>query len=133
MTTVFLFFILGILSPAPAALGARRPACCTKYSRKPVTVELLRGYREQNDTGVCRIKAIIFFTDSKVKVCADPEEDWVKKALEFLSSKLKKMSKTAPAAGGTPRSKSEKPSFHSESVFFDTATESFLNDTETFN
>ncbi|XP_022046407.1 C-C motif chemokine 20-like [Acanthochromis polyacanthus] len=123
VTAVLLCFMLGIFSPAPAALGARRPSCCTKYSKNPLDVQEIRGYREQSDTGVCRIKAIIFFTASRTKVCADPEAPWVKEALKFLSSKLKKMSKTGPAASGTPKSESD--SFYNE-------TEPFLNDTDIF-
>ncbi|XP_023121376.1 C-C motif chemokine 20-like [Amphiprion ocellaris] len=124
LTAVLLCFMLGIFGPAPAALGARRPACCTKYTRKPLDFQVIRGYREQNDTEVCRIKAIIFFTASRAKVCADPKADWVKEALKFLSFKLEKMSKTGPAASGNPKSESD--SFYNE-------TEPFLNDTDIFN
>uniref|UniRef100_A0A3Q1FYW5 C-C motif chemokine n=1 Tax=Acanthochromis polyacanthus TaxID=80966 RepID=A0A3Q1FYW5_9TELE len=112
-------WVLGRYTP----VGARRPSCCTKYSKNPLDVQEIRGYREQSDTGVCRIKAIIFFTASRTKVCADPEAPWVKEALKFLSSKLKKMSKTGPAASGTPKSESD--SFYNE-------TEPFLNDTDIF-
>ncbi|XP_008300077.1 C-C motif chemokine 20-like [Stegastes partitus] len=133
VTTVLLCIMLGILSSAPAALAARRPSCCTKYQKDPLPVQVLRGYREQNDTDFCRIKAIIFFTDSKAKVCANPKAEWVKKALEYLSTRLKNLSKPSPAAGGPPQVPREEPSSPDEKDSFYTATESFLNDTDSFN
>ncbi|XP_054452592.1 C-C motif chemokine 20-like [Anoplopoma fimbria] len=100
VTTVLLCFILGLLGPAPAALGSQMgKACCTRYNRKPVPFQRIKGYREQTTKENCRIEAIIFYTVKKNEICATRKDEWVRKILELLSSKLMKMSMTGSAAG----------------------------------
>ncbi|XP_018532500.1 C-C motif chemokine 5 [Lates calcarifer] len=124
LTIILLFFIHGNLSPAPAALGSKMSkSCCTKYNRSPVPVQRIVGYREQRSTEMCRMEAIIFLTVKKIEICATRQDEWVRKTLESLSTRLKKMSKTGPA---TPKKKGN------ESGSIITTTESFLNNTESF-
>ncbi|XP_055502142.1 C-C motif chemokine 20-like [Leucoraja erinacea] len=66
--------------------------CCLAYSRKRLPQKLISGYVEQKSNEVCEIDAIIFYTIRGRAVCADPEHHWVKKALNILSKKLRKMS-----------------------------------------
>uniref|UniRef100_A0A096M4S7 C-C motif chemokine n=1 Tax=Poecilia formosa TaxID=48698 RepID=A0A096M4S7_POEFO len=66
--------------------------CCTRYSKKPIPSENIKGYREQVTLEHCRINAIIFYTTNNHEICTSPNDDWVKEALSSLSSKLKMMS-----------------------------------------
>ncbi|XP_014331491.1 C-C motif chemokine 20-like [Xiphophorus maculatus] len=92
MIAIPLFIIVGILIPAPAAGFRTSKPCCTRYSKKPVPFQNIRGYREQLPTEHCRISSIIFYTINSQEICASPNDDWVKEALNLLSSKLKTMS-----------------------------------------
>ncbi|XP_068605334.1 C-C motif chemokine 20 [Brachionichthys hirsutus] len=102
MTATFLLcFMLCLLRPA--ALGFQiRKACCTSYTKRPVPSHLVKGYREQTTMEHCRIEAIIFYTVRKdLQICASRKDEWVRRLLGSLSSKLKKMSSSA--AGGTQK------------------------------
>ncbi|XP_048845314.1 C-C motif chemokine 20 [Brienomyrus brachyistius] len=63
-------------------------ACCVKYTRRPLPFRLIKGYVVQSSLEVCRIDAIIFVTMKNHKVCASPEDDWVKTAIFCLSEKI---------------------------------------------
>ncbi|KAA8587234.1 hypothetical protein FQN60_016096, partial [Etheostoma spectabile] len=85
MTTVLLCFILGLLGPTPAALGSHMgKACCTRYNRKPVPFQRIKGFREQTTKENCHIEAIIFYTVKKHEICATRRDEWVRKTLELL-------------------------------------------------
>ncbi|XP_019962507.1 C-C motif chemokine 20-like [Paralichthys olivaceus] len=129
MTTALLCFILGLLSPAPAT------SCCTRYNRKPVPFQRIKGYREQTIKENCHIEAIIFYTIKKNAICVTKRDEWVRKTLELLSSKLKKMSKPNSAGGETLKKKKKKrgnSSFNDGSGSFFSTTATFLNNTESF-
>ncbi|XP_067398604.1 C-C motif chemokine 20-like [Emydura macquarii macquarii] len=66
--------------------------CCLSYMRIELPRRVINGYTEQLSNEVCDISAIIFHTKSGLKACANPEDNWVKKRLLWLSKKLKKMS-----------------------------------------
>ncbi|XP_059200187.1 C-C motif chemokine 26-like [Centropristis striata] len=135
VTTVLLCFILGLLGPAPAAMGSRvGRACCRQYNRKPIPFQRIKGYREQTTKENCNIEAIIFYTVKKNEICATRKDEWVRKILDLLSLKLKKMSKTGSAAAETAMRKGAKPRFNdgSESFVSTTETLSTLNSTDTF-
>ncbi|XP_037312963.1 C-C motif chemokine 20-like [Pungitius pungitius] len=98
VTTVLLCFILALLGPAPAALGSQAgKACCMSYNRKPVPFQRIRGYKEQTTRENCHIEAIVFYTVKKNAICATRKDKWVRRNLELLSLKLKKMSKAGTA------------------------------------
>ncbi|XP_017277689.1 C-C motif chemokine 20-like [Kryptolebias marmoratus] len=98
MTIILLFFIVGILGPAPAASFRARKSCCTRYQTKAVPFARIKGYREQSPYENCRLSAIIFYTINKHEICANPQDEWVKRILALLSSKLKSMAKTTAHA-----------------------------------
>ncbi|XP_053186026.1 C-C motif chemokine 20-like [Scomber japonicus] len=136
-TTVLLCLVLGLLSPAPAALGSYSGrGCCTRYNRKPVPFQRIKGYREQTVIENCRIEAIIFYTIKNLEICATRKDEWVRKNLELLSSKLKKMSKTSTAAGEAITKRHGNPTIKDGdgSVLNTTmnTTETFANSTERF-
>ncbi|XP_058503559.1 C-C motif chemokine 20 [Solea solea] len=118
VTTFVLFFMLGPLSPAPATCSQMSRACCTRYNRKPVPFQRIKGFREQTMKENCHMEAIIFYTVKNNEICATRRDEWVRKTLELLSSKLKKMSKadSATATVGTPMKKRENPSFNDGSA-----------------
>ncbi|XP_011614809.1 C-C motif chemokine ligand 20 isoform X2 [Takifugu rubripes] len=95
VTTFVLCFVLA-LTPAPYACSHASRSCCTRYSGKPVPPQLIRGYREHTAMENCRIEAIIFYTVQRKMVCANPKDEWVKKVLKLLSSKLRRLSKGKP-------------------------------------
>ncbi|XP_071347614.1 C-C motif chemokine 17-like [Trachinotus anak] len=131
VTTVLLCVILGLLGPAPATCSHSSKICCTKYTRSPVPIQRIRGYREQPVTENCSIEAIIFYMANNNKICATRRDMWVKKALALLSSKLRKMSKASSPAAETKK-KGGNPSLNNGSGSFLTTTETFLNNTESF-
>ncbi|KAM7379167.1 hypothetical protein PAMP_004737 [Pampus punctatissimus] len=130
VTTILLCIILGLLSPAPAALGSHSSrACCTRYNRKPVPFHRIKGYREQTIFENCRIEAIIFYTVRKYEICVTRKDEWVRKTLELLSSKLKNMSKTAAAAEALMKTSRNLP-INDGSGSLLSITETFPNTTE---
>ncbi|XP_040910248.1 C-C motif chemokine 26-like [Toxotes jaculatrix] len=132
VTAILLCFILGLLIPAPATCSQLSKTCCTRYNRKPVPFQRIKGYREQTAIENCNIEAIIFYTVKNTEICATRRDEWVRKILQLLSSKLKKMSKVGSPPGETPVKKRENPSLHDGSGSFFSTTESFLNDTGSF-
>ncbi|XP_068197527.1 C-C motif chemokine 20-like [Antennarius striatus] len=131
MTLTVLLFMLGLLCPAPAALGYHmRRACCTSYTRRPVPFHLIKGYREQTSREHCRIEAIIFYTMKKdVQICATRKDGWVRRILASLSSKLKKMSSSA--AGETQKTETVTPFNHGGGVLV-SSMETLPNTTDSF-
>ncbi|XP_048845290.1 C-C motif chemokine 26-like [Brienomyrus brachyistius] len=78
-----LVLLVGLVS-----LGEMRSArCCTRYNEKPVPVSMLRDYVPQRITGYCNIDAVIFFTNISKRVCANPKDKWVRKAMDIIDSR----------------------------------------------
>ncbi|KAF7649153.1 hypothetical protein LDENG_00146150 [Lucifuga dentata] len=125
LTTIALCFVLILLSPAPAARFRSSRACCTRYNRKPVPFEIIKGYREQTIRENCRLEAIIFYTVMKMEICTTRRDEWVRKTLQMLSSKLKKMSKVSSAADGATTKTRGLHSKNAESESFFSSTEAF--------
>ncbi|XP_043990218.1 C-C motif chemokine 20 [Gambusia affinis] len=92
MIAIPFFIIVGILSPDPAAGFQTSKRCCGTHRKKPFPFQNIRGYKEQVPFENCRFSAIIFLTINNHEICASPNDDWVKEALNSLSSKLKMMS-----------------------------------------
>ncbi|KAG9343531.1 hypothetical protein JZ751_013697 [Albula glossodonta] len=74
-------------------------ACCTKYTRGSVPMEIVKGFAIQDNHRVCRIDAVIFVTLRGKKVCADPKEPWVMKAIQQLRAKVQEMRNSRIAHG----------------------------------
>ncbi|XP_023674237.1 calpain-10 isoform X3 [Paramormyrops kingsleyae] len=47
---------------------------------------MLRDYIPQRITGYCNINAVIFFTNNKKRVCANPKDKWVQKAMSIIEN-----------------------------------------------
>ncbi|XP_027875569.1 C-C motif chemokine 13 [Xiphophorus couchianus] len=61
--------------------------CCTKNYDKPIALQKLKSFTVQNDTQICNIKSIIFFTVKDKLVCTNPEMPWVIRAMKHLKKK----------------------------------------------
>ncbi|XP_072220032.1 C-C motif chemokine 20 [Leuresthes tenuis] len=61
--------------------------CCTDYYKDPIAVKYMRHFKFQNGTDYCNIKAIIFKLRKGKIVCANPDQPWVKKAIETVPYK----------------------------------------------
>ncbi|XP_076600224.1 C-C motif chemokine 20 [Chaetodon auriga] len=79
---VFVSIMLVLL----VSLGDSSPlsACCTQYHESPVPVRLLKCYAIQDDTDYCNIKAVIFKTVRNKLLCANPESEWVQRAMKSV-------------------------------------------------
>uniref|UniRef100_UPI0037E84E2E C-C motif chemokine 20-like n=1 Tax=Semicossyphus pulcher TaxID=241346 RepID=UPI0037E84E2E len=128
VAAVLLCLTLGLVSEARAGDSQKARACCTRYNHQRIPFRLLTGYREQRSTEMCNIDAIIFFTVRKKEICATEKDEWVRRAMDYLSSKLKGMSKAAEAQ----TKKRGKSSLNDGSGSFSSTTEPLPNSTEGF-
>ncbi|NXN90678.1 CCL14 protein, partial [Bombycilla garrulus] len=61
--------------------------CCFSYITRPIRLDNLLGFYKT--TKECFLPATVFETKRGSKVCANPEEKWVKRAIkELLKKKL---------------------------------------------
>uniref|UniRef100_A0A674HRK9 C-C motif chemokine n=1 Tax=Taeniopygia guttata TaxID=59729 RepID=A0A674HRK9_TAEGU len=65
--------------------------CCFDYVKGVLRLEILVGFYSTSKE--CFLPAIVFDTKKKAKICANPEEKWVKRAVRVL---LKKKGLHAP-------------------------------------
>ncbi|CAH6791859.1 C-C motif chemokine 20 isoform X2 [Phodopus roborovskii] len=65
--------------------------CCLRYTKGIIPHKAIVGFTEQLADEACDIDAIIFYTKRKYSVCADPKQEWVKRAVHHLRLKVKKM------------------------------------------
>nr|XP_045004254.1 C-C motif chemokine 20 isoform X2 [Jaculus jaculus] len=65
--------------------------CCLRYTEKTIPNHLIVGFTKQTANEACDIDAVIFHTKMKLSVCANPKQSWVKKAVQILSRKVKRM------------------------------------------
>nr|7JH1_A Chain A, XCL1 ancestor [unidentified] len=63
-----------------------RKSCCLKYTKRPLPLKRIKSYTIQSNEA-CNIKAIIFTTKKGRKICANPNEKWVQKAMKHLDKK----------------------------------------------
>ncbi|XP_062261154.1 C-C motif chemokine 20 [Platichthys flesus] len=64
--------------------SSRVNACCTQYQETPIPVRFLRCYTIQGVKDFCNLKAVIFKTVKNRFVCANPDSEWVKRAMESV-------------------------------------------------
>ncbi|XP_075807769.1 C-C motif chemokine 20 isoform X2 [Microtus pennsylvanicus] len=67
--------------------------CCLRYTKRIYPLKIFVRFTEQLVDEACDINAIILYTKRKRSVCADPEQDWVKKIVRHLSLKAKNKKK----------------------------------------
>ncbi|XP_029415902.1 C-C motif chemokine 20 isoform X2 [Nannospalax galili] len=65
--------------------------CCLRYTELILPFRSIVGFTEQLVDEACDINAIIFHTKRRLSVCADPKKVWVKRAVHFLSRRVKNM------------------------------------------
>ncbi|KAG5286109.1 hypothetical protein AALO_G00011040 [Alosa alosa] len=87
-------FALTVLSARSYPPRPKRAACCVKFTKRPISVNIIKGVTIQDSRGPCRLSAVIFHTTTTTDVCATIRHKWVKKVLEQLSDKFKALSKT---------------------------------------
>ncbi|XP_055059403.1 monocyte chemotactic protein 1B [Misgurnus anguillicaudatus] len=63
--------------------------CCTKYSTKSFPLQLLKDYKQQDDTMTCNIPATVFITVKNRQICANPNDLWVQNAISHIQKKRK--------------------------------------------
>ncbi|XP_005402897.1 PREDICTED: C-C motif chemokine 8-like [Chinchilla lanigera] len=59
-------------------------ACCFTFTRNRIPLRLLRDY--QLTSNMCSQQAVIFKTRANRQICADPNQMWVQKAVNYLNS-----------------------------------------------
>ncbi|KAF7222688.1 C-C motif chemokine 4 [Nothobranchius furzeri] len=75
-----------------------RTPCCTNYQIKRIPLRFLTNYTIQEDTGGCRLKAIIFTVLPNNIACGNPYEPWVITAMKAIVSRNnRRPSKTSDA------------------------------------
>ncbi|XP_071423747.1 C-C motif chemokine 5-like [Pithys albifrons albifrons] len=83
--TVLLLVMLLSLSPCSSAAPYAPSECCFHYVKSPIRLVNLKDFyltpRE------CFNSAIVFMTKKRTKICANPEEPWVQRAVEKLQKK----------------------------------------------
>ncbi|XP_044096800.1 C-C motif chemokine 20 isoform X1 [Neovison vison] len=65
--------------------------CCLRYTEHILHPKYIVGFTQQLANEACDINAVVFYTKKKLAVCADPKKNWVKKAVQILSHRVKKM------------------------------------------
>uniref|UniRef100_F8WHA7 C-C motif chemokine n=1 Tax=Mus musculus TaxID=10090 RepID=F8WHA7_MOUSE len=58
--------------------------CCLSYIQTPLPSRAIVGFTRQMADEACDINAIIFHTKKRKSVCADPKQNWVKRAVNLL-------------------------------------------------
>uniref|UniRef100_A0A3Q1IJ91 Chemokine interleukin-8-like domain-containing protein n=2 Tax=Anabas testudineus TaxID=64144 RepID=A0A3Q1IJ91_ANATE len=77
-----LLVLLVALSQGNPLKMKMKATCCTQYHESPVPLRRLSYYIQQDITQNCNIYAIIFMTVRNKVVCANPETEWVQRAIE---------------------------------------------------
>ncbi|XP_051985136.1 monocyte chemotactic protein 1B [Xyrauchen texanus] len=63
--------------------------CCTRYSSHQFPLLRLKDFTLQDTTMICNIEAVIFTTVKNKQICANPEDQWVKKAISHIQNTRK--------------------------------------------
>ncbi|KAK2911005.1 hypothetical protein QQF64_026612 [Cirrhinus molitorella] len=70
--------------------------CCLTVSHKSIPKHILLTYRKQVKVNGCPRDAVVFTTRKGLNLCAPPAETelWVKEAIKFLDTRLRKCKET---------------------------------------
>ncbi|KAJ8394983.1 hypothetical protein AAFF_G00039340 [Aldrovandia affinis] len=116
VAAVLLFLCAATWMPRVSTSTGPSSNCCLKVSETRLHLKNIVRHIEQK-AGLCPVDAIVFLTKKGKKVCADPDRDWVKKAVgkleERKKSKGKRKEKTATTGQkkvtpGTPKRRRQK-------------------------
>ncbi|XP_014736257.1 PREDICTED: C-C motif chemokine 14-like [Sturnus vulgaris] len=83
--TVLLLVVLLSLSPCSSAGPYSPSECCFEYERCALCLVNLLGF--YSTPRECYSPAIVFETKRGAKICTNPEEKWVKRAITELQKK----------------------------------------------
>ncbi|XP_041127674.1 C-C motif chemokine 3-like [Polyodon spathula] len=76
-----------LFSQTQGQLGANRPTqCCFSHSAKQIPKKYLHHYVETRSD--CSKPGLIFVLKRGVKVCANPQDRWVKDRVRFLDEQF---------------------------------------------
>ncbi|XP_010606447.1 C-C motif chemokine 20 isoform X2 [Fukomys damarensis] len=90
--TLFLVALMSVLLlHLSSKLEASSFDCCLQYTKGVIRTSFIMGFTEQWANEGCDINAIIFHTKKRLSVCANPQQNWVKRAVRILSKKGKKL------------------------------------------
>ncbi|XP_010606446.1 C-C motif chemokine 20 isoform X1 [Fukomys damarensis] len=89
-------FLVALMSVLLLHLSSKLEAassfdCCLQYTKGVIRTSFIMGFTEQWANEGCDINAIIFHTKKRLSVCANPQQNWVKRAVRILSKKGKKL------------------------------------------
>ncbi|XP_023790153.1 C-C motif chemokine 14-like [Cyanistes caeruleus] len=83
--TVLLLVVLLTLSPCSDAAPYTPAECCFDHLKGPLRLDNLVGF--YSTPRECFLPAVVFETKKGAKVCANPEDNWVKRAVRMLKKK----------------------------------------------
>ncbi|XP_076001109.1 C-C motif chemokine 20 [Genypterus blacodes] len=77
------FSTLLVLLVMLVALGESRiqPGCCGDFQVTPIAIRFLKRCIIQDSRHGCNLKAAVFLTKDNRTFCANPEIEWVKRAM----------------------------------------------------
>ncbi|XP_017165785.1 C-C motif chemokine 3-like [Poecilia reticulata] len=81
---ILLLCILGaaLLSTVLCQYASGPKVCCFKFFRNPVNKNLISSYFMTDSR--CVHRGVIFITQKARRICADPNQMWVKNLTDFL-------------------------------------------------
>ncbi|XP_078524114.1 C-C motif chemokine 20 [Lissotriton helveticus] len=83
--TLVSFLLAGLLlTPLISEAFPTNYDCCYRYTRKPLPRHAVRSFTIQSAEEICDIDAVIFHTRRGFRVCANPQEKWVKVLIKTL-------------------------------------------------
>ncbi|KAL2085715.1 hypothetical protein ACEWY4_019035 [Coilia grayii] len=66
--------------------GKVSTTCCLRTSQRVIPLKNIKDYHMQR-VGLCPVDAVVFTTVKGIKLCLDPKNLWVIKAVKYLDSK----------------------------------------------
>uniref|UniRef100_UPI00398F15F3 C-C motif chemokine 20-like n=1 Tax=Pristiophorus japonicus TaxID=55135 RepID=UPI00398F15F3 len=84
--------VVSMIDKSPFADAQSPIDCCLSYSTKAFPLKLVAGYVRQFSNEMCSINAVIFHTRRGRSICANPNDEWVKRNIVgFLKREMKQM------------------------------------------
>ncbi|KAF4117598.1 C-C motif chemokine 20-like [Onychostoma macrolepis] len=83
-----IFFSMGWMSIEVSVDDVLRPVnCCLVVTDIKIPVTNIVGYYIQEPVS-CPVRAVVFHTSKNKKICSDPDNNWAKKAMKILDSRI---------------------------------------------
>ncbi|XP_053316568.1 C-C motif chemokine 13-like [Spea bombifrons] len=104
-TVIFIIFGAMLLATTSQAIFGGETVsintCLDVKSTKELPVQIIKGYTMQTKP----IEAVLFTTVRNRLICADPKQEWVKKAVESLDRRTRTPSNQKKTPARTPKRK----------------------------